>query len=272
MKLTNISFNQLNFKSGLTSEILSKEMSMNVKSVEEELSNKYFVESCFFDNKSFALANQSCLDIFQRLSAQFKVYLKLPPSIYLYNSNQLLCEDVSANFCIPDTRDVLKNEYPFPGRSIFFRAFKNLDEVNNNTELLYNNKICSSSHFLAPFIHEWLHSFQLDYIFKNFGYGGYCDYLKEIYPNKNTKITGIELLGILKTKKLSPKESEIVGETLGCYSMLPCNQYLEIFSEAFTKFICDSLNGIALIKNPLEQLKKTSTDFQKILKKVCLFE
>lgn len=48
MKLTNISFNQLNFKSGLTSEILSKEMSMNVKSVEEELSNKYFVESCFF--------------------------------------------------------------------------------------------------------------------------------------------------------------------------------------------------------------------------------
>lgn len=58
----------------------------------------------------------------------------------------------------------------------------NFEEVNDNTYMQYANRISSFSHFLAPFIHEWIHSFHLGFIFKTFGYGGNCDYLKGIYP------------------------------------------------------------------------------------------
>lgn len=274
MRLTNSLFstNTLNFKSGLTKEILLNEKNVDTKFVEQELMDKYAVEACFLDNKSFALANKLCLQIFQTLATNFNLNLELPPVIYLYNKEQLNDTNLSANFCIPDTKEVLKDEYPFPGRSIFFKKFEDLREIDDSTELQYKNKINSSPHFLAPFIHEWLHSFQLDYIFKKFGYGGDCEYLKEIYPKTQTSLSGINLLEILKTKILSFKENMIVGETLGCYSMLPCNQYLEIFSEAFTKFICASLKNCELVKNPLDQLKSTSPEFQDILKKVCLFK
>ena len=82
----------------------------------------------------------------------------------------------------------------------------------------------------------------------------------------------MQLLKFLENKVLPPKENEIIYETIGKYSTQPINQYLEIFSEAFTKFICDSLKNGTLDKNPFEQLKKTTPEFQKIFKKVCLFK
>ena len=63
------------------------------------------------------------------------------------------------------------------------------------------------------------------------------------------------------------QENEIIYNELGEYATLPNNQYLEVFSEAFTKFICDSLKGVELIKNPIELLKSTPKEFQKILRK-----
>lgn len=272
MKLTNLSFNNLNFKSGLTKEILADENNLCAKSVELELMNTYATEACFLENKSFALVNKLCINIFKTLATKLNIPFEFPPAIYLYKKERLIDSESSANFCIPDTKEVLKDDYPFAGRSLFFREFENLAEIDDKTELQHRNNINSTSHFLSPFIHEWLHSFQLDYIFKQFGYGGECEYLKEMYPQKQSKITGIMLLDMLKTKALSCQENKIVGETLGIYSTLPSNQYLEIFSESFTKFICESLKNGVLIRNPLEQLKNTPKEFQNIFTKVCLFK
>ena len=105
-------------------------------------------------------------------------------------------------------------------------------------------------------------------IYNNFGYGGSCKYLRKQYPVKVQGITGFELIKKLQTKTLTSKENEIVFDFLGEYATNPENQYLEVFSEAFTKFICDSLKGIELVKNPIELLKNTPDEFQKILKKV----
>ena len=261
-----------NFKSGLTQEILLSEKKTETKKLEKIFIDNFGIEANFLDNPSAALANKLCLDIFSDLAIKFNFELTVPPAIYLYDKKQLINDEPAINFCISDTREVLKNEYPFPGRTIFFGDFKNLSEINDNTELLNKKQINSSSHFLAPFIHEWLHSFQLDYIFRSFGYGGDCNYLREVYPTKQNKITGVQLLKILENKILSPKENKIVYETIGRYSTQPINQYLEIFSETFTKFICDSLKNGALNKNPFEQFKKTSQEFQKIFEKVCLFK
>lgn len=116
----------INFKSGLTNEILSKEKSINVKRQEQNFYENYGIESNFLGNKSGALVNRLCLKIFAELSNKLNLNLNLPPAIFLYNKNQILNLNAPANFCIPDTKEILKNEYPFSGKSIFFRNFKNL--------------------------------------------------------------------------------------------------------------------------------------------------
>ena len=272
MKITGTQKYNINFKSGLTNKILAKEKFIDSKTREKIFEKYYEIEACFKENKSAALANSICLKILGDLSSKLNVKLKFPPAVFVYNKDQLINKEDSLNFCIPDTQYVLKDDYPFPGRSIFLKNFNNLEEINNISEALYNKNESSTSHFLAPFMHEWLHSFQLDLIYQTHGYGGECFYLQEIYPIQNTKISGYKLLEQLETKSLSARENEIVRNTIGNYSTKPINQYLEIFSETLTKFICASLKDTSLIRNPLDELKKTSKDFQDIFYKVCKFK
>lgn len=263
--------NNINFGHGLSSKILLKEKFINVSKQTRIFQEKYGVETNFLNNKSAALANKLCADIFEKLAEKSSFKFSFPPAIFMYQKRNVLFRD-TGNFCIPDSREVLRNEYPFAGRSIFFKEFKNLELINERVEKMHSSNTMSTSHFLYSFIHEWLHSIHLDYIYQKYGYGGECEYLKEIYPLKDSPKTGVELLKELETKTLSKEENEIIFDNLGLYATGTINQYLEIFSEAFTKFICASLKNEKLIKDPLEELKKTSPEFQKILKKVINFE
>lgn len=271
MKITPID-NKTNFKSGLTNKILLKEKYLNIERQTKFFAEKFGIETKFLNNKSATLANKLCINIFEELAKKLNQTILLPPAIFIYEPDNIIDKTSPSNFCIPDTKEILKDEDPFAGRSIFFKNFKNLEEINSTTDYSYHNKMVSSSHFLAPFIHEWLHSFQLDHIFKIYGYGGDCEYLKSIYPDKNTEINGIELLKQLQDKTLSEKENEIIFDNLGEYSTRSTNQYLEIFSEAFTKLICDSLDKCNLTKNPIDELKRKSPEFQEIIRKICRFE
>ncbi len=268
----NISINNINFQAGLNAKILLAEKFIIPKNQEIFFADKYGIEANFSENKSAALANKLCINIFEELAKKLNKFFNAPPVVKIYNRNDLVDKTSATNFCIPDTKQVLNSDYPFPGRSIFFEMFQKLTDIDDITEFQYKNKKTSSSHFLAPFIHEWLHSMHLDYIYNMFGYGGSCDYLNEIYPLKGLSICGYKLLEMLGTRCLSQKENEIIYDVLGEYATLPHNQYLEIFSETFTKFICDSLLGTKLVKNPLDELKKTSQEFQTIIRKVCCFK
>ena len=261
-----------NFKSGLSYKTIIKEKFSNPKTTEQLFINKYGIEAFFNNNKSAACANEFCLNIFYNLAKRLNLCFSVPPVINIYKKKNLINADNADNFCLPDTMNVLKNDYPFPGRSLFFKEFKNLKEIDENVELLYDKRKTSSNHFLSPFIHEWLHSIHLDLIYSKLGYGGDCSYLNEIYPAKNTTKNGVSFLKELETKVLSNKENNIIYDVLGKYATLSQNQYLEIFSEAFTKFICESLKDCELIANPLEKLHKTPLEFQKIFKKVCSIE
>lgn len=177
--------------------------------------------------------------------------------------------DSANNFCIPDTKSILKNDYPYLGRSLFFSNIETLEKLNDDAENLFNQKKSSSSHFLAPLIHEWIHSFHLDYIYKQHGYGGMCKVLGKIYPcGINDKISGITLLHDLQNKKFTQKENLIIFDELGEYSTNPVNQYLEVFSEAWTKFICNALDGYQLIQNPVEQYLKAPKELKNLLDKI----
>ncbi len=268
MNIINLNNFNTTFSSGLNNKILLKEKNINIQQEEEIFLNKYGIETRFNTNKSGALANSLCVKIFEKLFKHFNSQMVLPPTIYMYKKNEIIDTNNAPNFCISDTKNVLKNDYPFPGRAIFFLESLNLKEIDDKANTLFYNKESSSSHFLSPFIHEWLHSIQLDYIYRKYGYGGDCDYLKDLYPKKSN-ISGVLLLKKLETRTLTQKENEIIFDVLGNYSTRPINQYLEIFSEAFTKFICNSLSGANLIKNPMDEIKKTNKEFQKILKKVC---
>lgn len=268
MKINNS--DNLAFRSGLTTKIAIQEKFVNPTKIESNFMNDYNIETSFGQNKSAALANKFCADIFARLGNVFKSNCAFPPCIKLYDRKDLVDISSAENFCIPDTKEVLSNDYPFPGRSVFFQSFKNLRYLDDVTEFQYKNKKTSSPHFLAPFIHEWLHSLQLDEIYKKFGYGGNCDYLKSIYPTHNRKITGYNLIKNLQTKTLTPKENEVVYDVLGEYATFSVNQYLEVFSETFTKFICASLKGVELVKNPIDLLKNSPKEFQKIINKIIL--
>ena len=96
--------------------------------------------------------------------------------------------------------------------------------------------------------------------------------MREVYPDQRNKFSGFSILNILEHKVLSMRENEIIYQTLGQYATLPQNQYLEIVSEGFTKFICDSLDGIKLIKDPIEQFKKCNNEFKAIFKKAIFLK
>jgi hypothetical protein len=106
-------------------------------------------------------------------------------------------------------------------------------------------------------------------LFKKFGYPGECNFLKQIYPvpEKTPKFKTME---DLNRKVLSPEETEIVKDQLSSYSGEKEHQYFEVFSEAFTKLICSSLSDDCthVLKNPVELLKQTPQEFQKIILKV----
>ena len=72
--------------------------------------------------------------------------------------------------------------------------------------------------------------------------------------------------------KLGTNSNEIIFENLGEYATYPKNQYLEIVSEGFTKFICNSLKDGELVRDPIDEFRKTNREFQKIFKRILLFE
>ncbi len=271
MKILNKNIN-INFSSGLTTKLLLKEKCTNPCKLETYLNKEFGIETNFSGNKTMAYANTLCAQIFQKLSKKMNFNFLFPPFIRIYNKTSLIEKNSASNFCIHDSKAILIDDNPFPGRSIFFENIINLKYINEKTEESFIQKYTSSPHFLAPFIHEWLHSIQLDFIYNNYGYGGKCAYLTEQYPDKSCKPTGFEIIASLQNKKLSLKENMLVYDILGKYATLPYNQYLEIFSETWTKFICDSLSGTQIVKNPIELLKETPKEFQNIVRKICSFK
>ena len=253
----------INFKAGLNYRILCKEKFINTKSQEKFFADFYGTEASFSNNKSAALANKLCSKIFEQLQ------LSIPPAISIYKKENLIDNSSADNFCIPDTKKVLKNDFPFIGGSIFFKDFKNLQLIDSVSEQSFSNKKTSSPHFLAPFIHEWIHSYQINCIYKSNGYGGPCKCLNSLHPQK-ADTNGYEIIKSLESKRFSEKENEVIFNILGEYSTHGPYQYLEVFSETLTKFICSSLKSGVLCTNPFDMLKNISKEFMKIFQKSAI--
>lgn len=86
MYIENKTFNLINFKKGLTKNIILQEKFVNVKKTTDFFS-KNNIETNFLENKSASLANSFCLSVFEQLSNKLGISIKVPPAIYIYEKN-----------------------------------------------------------------------------------------------------------------------------------------------------------------------------------------
>lgn len=119
MKNLNPNIN-INFKSGLTNKILFKEKCTKPCKLETYFAKEFGIETNFLENKTLAYANTLCAQIFQKLSKKINFNFLFPPFIRIYNKTSLIEKNSASNFCIPDSKAILIDDSPFPGRSIFF--------------------------------------------------------------------------------------------------------------------------------------------------------
>lgn len=247
----NLQKSNLTFKSGLTREILMQEKNIDIKSVQNNLLN-HNIESSL-NSKTVAFAIQQVLKIFDILKRKTnaKLFNINIPSIQTYIKENLVFDFQGYGFCIPQFQLVLKNRKPFETGAIFFEEENSLECLNNKVDEKYVEHKRSSSHYLSPFIHEFLHNVYLNYIYANNGHNTF------------------NVLSKLENLTFNNSENKIIANEIGTYATQPHNQYHEVFAETFTKLICDSLSSNSLPKeNPLDKLKNLPQEFLVILPKL----
>ena len=276
MKINKVQ-NNINFQSGLTKNIVQMEKTIQPgrvaaslkKSHNRDWADLYTLE--FKKNKALALACKLCENIFLqfRNKHDYRSHctiqdMILPHGIYVFNEDELQKPPTDGNHyfftTIKSTKDITKSKKFFDYQTVFLNnMFKSLEEINEQMNMNKENNSLSTGHFLHCFIHEWIHAIEGKMLYhithyKSFGY----------YDNT---------VGYYGAQKLSEKENEIVADILGEYATKQdenTHQYTEAFAEAWTKFICDSLNKecTGFKKDPVSELKKTPKEFREILKKV----
>lgn len=263
MNITNNTNNKINFGAGLNQKIKIRQFFTNTSKTENLFYNKYGICADFNENKPLAFVNTLCADIFEQLGKKLNISITAPPVIKVYKQNELVKNEKYINFCIPENEKLFNDDVTYPAGSIFLKDYNNLKQIDEITEKMFENGKISSNHFLAMFIHEWLHSIHLDHIYSKFGYEGDCKYLSEMYPKQKNPIHDIKFL---QNKCLSKEETQIVINELDSYAGEKTNQYFEVFSEMFTKLICSSISkDCKLIKNPIDLFRKTPEKLQKIV-------
>lgn len=276
MNINKTSMN-IGFNAGFKKQILELEKNTNPAKIKAYFKQSPYTDwhdfnssLNFNDNKAYALACRMCAKIFIELRKKhdYRHYssaqnLVFPRGIYVFNKEELheSHKDKANVFFTTNVpqHDILSNGQSFDRQTIFLNNFfSSLEEVNYQMNENKSNGILSTGHFLHFFVHEWIHAIQgkLLYNITHDLNGGDYD------------LTRMYNLG----QKVSDKENEIVADVLGKYATVQDNtlQYAEIFAEAWTKFICNSLNEECngFKSDPIDELKKTPKEFREILKKV----
>ncbi len=263
----------INFQSGLNKKLIEQCKHTDINKVKSDLFLKN-IDSDFKSSKSVAFAVSKVLSIFELLLDKTKknIFKISTPNIMIYSKKDLDFEFEGYGFCLPETQLVIKNKSPFETGSVFYENENSLENLNEKIEKSFNNNKRSSSHYLAPFIHEILHERYIDFIYSKYGYEGNCPYTQKKYT-KGQNNNGLKVMQILQNKIFSQEENNIISNILGSYSSYPKNQYHEVFAETFTKLICDSLSDKTSlpIKNPLDKLKKYPIEFLNIIIKLFYY-
>ena len=262
----------ITFQSGLNNQLLNQCRNTNTSNIEKILLSNS-IKASFDSNKPVAFSIQKILEIFKLIKQKTgsELFTLKTPQILTYLKPQLSFDFTGYGFCIPETQTVIKNKPPFLTGSIFYEKEESLESLNEKLDENYKNNKRSSSHYLAPFIHEIMHAFYIDKIYQQHGYEGNCPYTRQKYPHNNPD--GLNIMQKLKRQVFSADENKVIETFLGKYAATSINQYHEVFAETFTKLICDCLSdkNSMPVTTPFEELKKYSPKFLKIFQKIISF-
>ena len=267
--LNNVSVqNKVNFTAGLRNSYYKEFSQISVNQIEKYFLSNYNVQTNFLDNKQLAIGNFLILRIYEKLNKRYPtVFRVLTPNVYVFENNELINPNATNAFCIPDIKRVLKKYPPFEMRSIFFRqnsyTIKDIDDIS---EVNYNNKSTCSAHFLSSFLHEWIHNTHLDLLYRKYGYDGNSLLGKRLYNKKKDNVSYNKVKALFNTT-FTDKEQELIKNYVGEYATL--NPF-EFFAETLTKFICDSLgNNLLPNESIFEKFNNYPDVFTRIFTK-CL--
>ena len=266
----NIINNNISFRSGLNKNIVRNCLRTNVSDVEIFLSNKK-IDSDFQLCKTVAFLTKSVINILDTFKKQTdaKLFIFSIPSISLYTIDKLSFPFKGINFCIPESQIVFSDKKEFKTGSLFFERNDDIELLNYKLDKSFTNNERSSSHYLSPFIHEFMHNAYLNYIYSKYGYEGSCYYTKQKYYSDKKQNIGLNILQKLQVQTFDDSENKIIENTIGKYATCKQNQYHEVFAETFTKLICESLSSDGKPnKNPFELLRCLDQNFLNILKKI----
>lgn len=275
MKIISVQ-NNMNFKSGLTPEILALEQKINPKRVESYFkNNRYsdwldFQRLDFKNNKAYATASKLCFNIFKEFRGKHD-YIKnfskqkhlFPHDIYVFNYKDLTKQAKEKNpFFFVNWNyeyDFDKNITSFdPGTIFLDNRYSDLESINDQMDKNKKNHFSSTGHYLHNFVHEWLHSIQQKIVH---------NLTSDLFQG-NYSLTSDNYLGA----KLSQEEKNIAYDILGNYAAQNHDRgdYAEVFAEGWAKCILEALDKdcIHFKKDPLDILKNLPKEFQNLLWKV----
>lgn len=285
MRINNIQNNT--FKSGLTKQILEKEAHIKPKQVENYFKNSpysgrvpYFKNIDLKDNNAYALGVRMCAEIFKNFSRKHNLSGLSYAAPKIFPSDIIVFDkaDLSDDLSNEEKKDYMNSFHAIscyigkynsplkglkksiiPGSILIPNIVNRLKKLNELAEHNKKTNFHSTDHFLDLIVHEWLHCIEDNHLYSAIEAGGNYDSTVKHHGEKH----------------LSKRECEIVADVLGEYSA-ECrkNQYNEVVAEAWTKFICESLDNdsVHFKKDPIEEMRKTSKEFQKILKKASTID
>lgn len=188
---------------------------LNPDRVAREMADKFNINTDFGNNPLVAAFSALTANIFHKLD------FAQPTNIYLRNLSRTAYDDCLGLCTVqPYDYELTRKFGSFPLRSVIMNEAENWGKIQEEMLRMKGNNHCSTGHFLAPFIHEFIHSAHLKNLNDKHGNGSaVMRKLQKDFKNKDT-------IALIKT------------ETSNYGSKKPC----EMVAEEMTELIVDSLN------------------------------
>lgn len=198
---------------------------VNPDKISRQMQDKFHINTDFGNNPIVAAFSALTANIFHKLG------LAKPTNIFLKDlSGTWHSQSIGVCAVHPYDNDLYRKfGVDFPLRSVIMN--ENFDWYSLQEKMLYMNSEnhLSTGHFLAPFIHEFVHSAHLDNLMKKYGNGSkIMGKFQREFTNKNT-------ISMIK------KETSDYGSTKPC----------EFIAEEMTELITDSLDPRTIMPNEM---------------------
>jgi len=190
---------------------------VNPDTMAREIADKFHIKCDFGNNPLVACFTALTSNIFHKLG-----YTQ-PPSVLLrdldrtqkYRGSLGICEVYPFDMDIYNT---FKETHPL--RTVVINSSTNWDDIQNLMIEQRNINQFSTNHFLATFIHEYMHNVHFDHLEKRFGSGS------KLFAKMQKQFKNNDTIFMLQ------RETGNYGATRPC----------EMFAEEMTELIVDSLN------------------------------